>query len=125
MQPPSSYKETTYHIKFMNYFYLALAIIAEVIATSSLKSSNEFTKLIPSAVVIIGYGISFYLLALALRSIPVGIAYATWSGVGIALVTVSGAIFYRQIPDVPAIFGMLLIISGVITMNLLSKTIVH
>ena len=109
----------------MNYIYLAVAIVAEVIATSTIKLSAEFTKLLPSAVVIVGYGISFYLLALALRSIPVGIAYATWSGVGIALVTISGAIFYRQIPDLPAIFGMFLIISGVIIMNLFSKTIVH
>lgn len=109
----------------MSYVYLALAIIAEVIATSTLKSSNEFTKLLPSIVVIIGYGISFYLLALVLRSIPVGITYAIWSGIGIALVTISGAIFYKQVPDFPAIIGMLLIISGVIVLNLFSKTIVH
>ena len=106
----------------MAYFYLALAIIAEVIATSSLKASSEFTKLLPSLIVITGYGIAFYLLTLVLRSIPIGITYAIWSGVGIILVAVVGAIFYKQIPDLPAIIGMALIVSGVVIIHIFSKT---
>jgi len=109
----------------MAYFYLALAIIAEVIATSSLKSSAEFTKLIPSLMVVAGYGVAFYLLTLVLRSIPIGITYAIWSGVGIVLVAVAGAILYKQIPDLPAVVGMALIISGVVIIHLFSKTAVH
>lgn len=109
----------------MAYFYLALAIIAEVIATSSLKASAEFTKLFPSLIVVTGYGIAFYLLTLVLRSIPIGITYAIWSGVGIILVAVVGAIFYKQIPDLPAMIDMALIVSGVIIVHMFSKTAAH
>ena len=108
--------------ELMAYFYLALAIIAEVIATSSLKASAEFTKLFPSLIVVTGYGIAFYLLTLVLRSIPIGITYAIWSGVGIILVAVVGAIFYKQIPDLPAMIGMALIVSGVVIIHVFSKT---
>lgn len=109
----------------MAYFYLALAIIAEVIATSSLKASAEFTKLVPSLFVVTGYGIAFYLLTLVLRTIPIGITYAIWSGIGIILVAVASAIFYKQIPDLPAMFGMALIISGVVIIHVFSKTAAH
>ncbi len=109
----------------MAYFYLALAIIAEVIATSSLKASAEFTKLFPSLIVVTGYGIAFYLLTLVLRSIPIGITYAIWSGVGIILVAVVGAIFYKQTPDLPAMIGMALIVSGVVIIHVFSKTVAH
>jgi len=109
----------------MAYFYLALAIIAEVIATSSLKASAEFTKLVPSLIVVIGYGIAFYLLTLVLRNIPVGITYAIWSGVGIILVAVAGAILYKQIPDLPAMIGMALIVAGVVVIHVFSKTAIH
>lgn len=109
----------------MAYFYLALAIIAEVIATSSLKASAEFTKLFPSLIVVTGYGIAFYLLTLVLRSIPIGITYAIWSGAGIILVAVAGAIFYKQTPDLPAIIGIALIVSGVLIIHVFSKTAVH
>ena len=109
----------------MAYFYLALAIIAEVIATSSLKASAEFTKLLPSLIVVTGYGIAFYLLTLVLRSIPVGITYAIWSGVGIILVAVMGAILYKQIPDLPAMIGMALIVTGVVIIHVFSKTVAH
>jgi small multidrug resistance pump len=109
----------------MTYLYLALAIIAEVAATSALKASEEFTKLIPSLIVIIGYCISFYLVTLVLRTIPVGITYAIWSGVGIVLIALVGAILYKQIPDIPAVIGMGLIIAGVVVINVYSKTLVH
>jgi small multidrug resistance pump len=109
----------------MPYIYLTVAIIAEVAATSALKASNEFTNLIPSLIVIIGYGASFYLLTLVLRTIPVGITYALWSGAGIVLVAIVGIILYKQIPDIPAVIGMLLIVAGITTINVYSKTITH
>ena len=76
----------------MTYLFLAIAIIAEVAATSALKASEEFTRLVPSIIVIVGYGIAFYLLTLVLRVIPIGITYAVWSGVGIVLVAI--AVFF-------------------------------
>ena len=109
----------------MAYLYLALAILAEVIATSALKASNEFTKLVPSAIVFVGYGIAFYLMTLVLRTIPIGITYAVWSGIGIVLIAVVGAIFYKQIPDLPAVIGMGLILAGVVVIHLFSKTVSH
>ena len=109
----------------MAYFYLALAIIAEVIATSSLKASAEFTKLFPSLIVVTGYGIAFYLLTMVLRSIPIGITYAIWSGIGIILVAVVGAILYKQLPDLPAMIGMALIVTGVVIIHVFSKTVAH
>jgi len=109
----------------MTYFYLAIAIIAEVAATSALKASEEFTNLLPSLIVVIGYGIAFYFMTLVLRVIPVGITYAIWSGLGIVLVTVVGVFLYRQIPDIPALIGMGLIVAGVVVINVFSKTVGH
>ncbi len=109
----------------MAYFYLGVAIIAEVIGTSTLKASEEFTKLVPSALVVIGYGVAFYCLTLVLRTIPVGIAYAIWAGLGIVLIAIVGVIAFKQIPDVPAVIGMTLIVAGVIVINVFSKTISH
>ena len=109
----------------MPHLYLAIAIVSEVIATSALKASAEFTKLFPSFIVVIGYGISFYFMALVLRTIPIGITYAVWSGVGIVLVAIVGALLYNQIPDIPAIIGMGFIIFGVAVINVFSKTIGH
>ena len=109
----------------MAYFYLAIAIVAEVIATSALKASTEFTKLVPSILVVVGYAVAFYFLTLVLRTIPVGISYAIWSGLGIVLITLVGIFFYKEIPDVPALMGMGLIIAGVIVINLFSKTTAH
>ncbi|HEB94012.1 MAG TPA: multidrug efflux SMR transporter [Gammaproteobacteria bacterium] len=109
----------------MVYLYLALAIIAEVAATSALKASEEFTKVGPSIVVVVGYGIAFYLLALVLRTMPVGITYAIWSGLGIVLVTIASVFLYEQIPDLPAILGMALIIAGVVIINVFSTTTGH
>ena len=107
------------------YWYLFLAIVTEVIATSALKSAEEFTKLVPSLIVIVGYISSFYFLMLVLRTLPVGITYAIWSGVGIVLVTFAGMILYDQTPDMPAIIGMLFIIFGVIIIHVFSKTVAH
>ena len=109
----------------MTYIYFIGAIATEVVATSALKASEQFTKLIPSLIVIIGYCISFYLLTLVLRTFPIGVTYAIWSGVGIVLIAVVGAILYKQIPDIPAVIGMGLIIAGVVIINVYSKTIVH
>lgn len=106
----------------MGYWYLAGAIIAEVIATSALKGSQEFTRLGPSLVVISGYCLAFYLLALVLRTVPLGVAYALWCGFGIILVTMAGAVIYRQIPDLPALTGIGLIIAGTVVINLFSKS---
>lgn len=107
----------------MGYLYLSLAIITEVIATSALKASEQFSKLGPSILVVAGYGVSFYFLSLVLKTIPVGITYAIWSGIGIVLIAISGAIFFKQIPDVFAIIGMTLIIAGVVVINVFSKTV--
>ena len=103
------------------YIYLAIAIIAEVTATSTLKLSEEFTKPLPSLVVIIAFGVSLYFMTLTLRTLPVGIMYAFWSGFGIILVSLIAIFVYKQIPDVPAIVGMVLIISGVVLISLYSK----
>ena len=109
----------------MHWLYLALAIIAEVIATSALKSSEGFSKPIASVIVVLGYIIAFYCLSLTLKTIPVGIAYAIWSGVGIVLVTTIAWIVFDQKLDVWGIIGIALIMSGVLVLNLLSKTSSH
>ncbi len=109
----------------MAYLYLAIAIITEVIATSALKSSQEFSKLLPSLVVAVGYGLSFYFMTLTLRSIPLSITYAVWSGLGIVLVAVIGFILYQEKPDIYAVLGMTLIISGVLVIHLFSSTVAH
>ena len=109
----------------MGYIYLAFAILGEVIATTTLKNTAEFTRLWPSVLVVAGYGIAFFLLTLVLRTIPVGIAYALWSGLGIVLVTAAGAVIHRQIPDLPAVLGMALIILGVVVIQLFSTSVPH
>lgn len=106
----------------MAYLYLAIAIIAEVVATSALKASEEFTKVVPSIIVIVGYGSAFYCLSRVLKTLPVGITYAIWAGVGIVLVTIVAAIVFKQIPDLAAIIGMVFIVLGVIIINVFSKT---
>ena len=109
----------------MKYAYLAIAIIAEVLATTSLKASAEFTKLVPSLIVIVGYAVAFYFMTLVLRFIPVGITYAVWSGLGIVLVAIVGAIAYKEFPDMPAVIGMALIVVGVVIINVFSQTVSH
>jgi len=109
----------------MGYLYLAIAIVAEVIGTSALKASNGFSKPVPSTIVVVGYGVAFYFLALVLKTIPVGLAYAIWSGVGIALISIIGALAFKQSLDFPALVGIALIIAGVAVINLFSKSAVH
>ena len=105
-----------------HWLYLAIAIVAEVIATSALKASHEFTRLIPTIVVVTGYLTAFYFLTLSLRVIPVGIAYAIWAGLGIVLIAIISWLVYGQKLDLPALLGMGLIISGVLVINLFSNT---
>ena len=107
----------------MKWVYLIIAIVGELIATSSLKESSGFTRLWPSVICVIGYGVTFYFLALAMKEIPIGVVYAVWAGVGIVLVAGVGYFWFQQRLDIPAIIGMLLIVSGVIIMNLFSNTL--
>lgn len=109
----------------MTYLYLAIAIVAEVVATSFLKSCEGFTRLRPSIVVVVGYVFAFYFLSLTLRSLSVGIVYAIWSGAGIVLVSIIAWILFGQKLDVPAIIGIALIIAGVAVINLFSKSVAH
>lgn len=109
----------------MNWFYLAIAIVSEVIATSALKAAEGFTQLVPSVVVVVGYAAAFYFLSLTLRTLPIGIAYAAWSGIGIVLVSLIGWLIYRQPLDMAAIIGISLIIAGVVVLNFFSKSAAH
>lgn len=109
----------------MVYLYLAIAIIVEVVAASALKASEGFTRPVPTAIVIVGYLTAFYLLTVIVKTLPVGITYAIWAGMGIVLVAIVSAVMYKQIPDWPAIIGMGLIIAGVIIINLFSKSATH
>ncbi|WP_398464151.1 DMT family transporter [Tardiphaga sp.] len=109
----------------MTYLYLAVAILSEVIATSFLKISDGFTRPMPSAITVAGYAISFYFLSLALRTIPSGIAYAIWSGVGIVLITTIAWVFQGQKLDAPALGGLGLIVAGVVVINVFSKATAH
>lgn len=109
----------------MKWVYLGVAIVAEIIATSALKGSQGFTRLAPSILTVAGYAVSFYFLSLTLRYIPVGVAYAVWSGVGIVLISLVGAWVFDQHLDLPAILGIALIIAGVLVMNVFSKSIGH
>lgn len=107
------------------YLYLAVAIVSEVIATSALKASDGFTQLWPSVVTVIGYAVAFYCLALTLRVLPTGVAYAIWSGVGIVLISVVGWVAFKQTLDWAAILGMALIVAGVVVINVFSSAVRH
>ena len=109
----------------MHWLYLAAAIVAEVIATSFLRASAGFTKPLPSIVVVCGYGLAFFFLSLTLDKVPVGVAYAVWSGVGVTLIATIGWLFLGQKLDAAAILGMALIVAGVIVLNLFSKSAAH
>lgn len=108
-----------------SWFFLTLAIAAEVTATSALKASEGFSHWQPSLIVVLGYGIAFYLLSLTLRSIPVGVAYAIWSGLGTALIALAGWWLYGQRLDAAALIGIALIVAGVLVMNLFSSASAH
>ncbi|SFI29621.1 small multidrug resistance pump [Collimonas sp. OK307] len=109
----------------MHWVYLLIAIVAEVIATSALKASAEFTRLVPSIAVVTGYLTAFYFLSLTLRTMPVAIVYAMWSGIGIALIALVGWLFLKQSLDAAALIGIGLIVSGVLVLNVFSKSVAH
>ena len=109
----------------MNWLYLAVAIVLEVVATSALKASDGFTRMLPSLVVVVGYSAAFYMLSLTLRTMPVGVVYAVWSGVGVVLITLVGWMWFKQELDLPAFVGIALISSGVVVLNFFSKSVVH
>ena len=107
----------------MKWIYLIIAIITEVIATSALKESQGFSKLLPSVIVIIGYSLTFYFMSLTLKEMSIGITYAIWSGMGILLISLIGYFRYNQVLDSAAIFGMSFIVVGVIILRFFSKSI--
>lgn len=108
-----------------SYLFLLAAILFEIGATTTLKMTEQFTRLVPSILTVIGYGAAFYCLSLALRTIPVGVAYAIWSGVGIVFIALIGWVGFRQRLDWPAVIGMLMIVGGVLVINLFSKSAGH
>ena len=108
-----------------SWLFLGIAIVAEVVATSGLKASAGFTKLWPSLLVIAGYTVAFYFLSITLKEIPVGVAYAIWAGMGVVLVALIGWLIYGQALDAASVIGMALIISGVVVINVFSKSVAH
>lgn len=107
------------------WIFLSVAIVSEVIATSALKASEGFTRLWPSLIVTVGYMFAFYFLSLTLKTIPVGVAYAIWSGVGVSLIALIAWVFFGQALDPPAVIGLLLIVAGVVVLNVFSKSVPH
>jgi small multidrug resistance pump len=107
------------------WFFLLTAIVCEVVGTSALKPSNGFTRFWPSSVVVVGYAFAFYFLSLTLKTLPVGVAYAVWSGVGTALIVLVGWLFMGQRLDIAGMAGVLLIVLGVVVLNLFSTSMAH
>jgi small multidrug resistance pump len=107
------------------WIFLSVAIVSEVAATSALKASEGFSRLWPSLIVIVGYATAFYFLSLTLKTLPIGVVYAIWSGSGVALIALVAWVFFGQSLDAPAIIGLLLIVAGVVVLNLFSKTVSH
>ena len=106
----------------MKWIYLLVAIITEVIATSALKESEGFSKILPSLIVVIGYSLTFYFMSLTLKEMSVGITYAIWSGMGILLISLIGYFKYNQVLDAPGILGMTFIVIGIIILRFFSKS---
>lgn len=109
----------------MKYLFLSLAIVLEVLGSSFMKASNGFSKLLPTTITIIAYVVSFYFLSQALKSIPLGMAYAIWAGLGIVLTAAISVIVFKQTLDIPAIIGIVLIVAGVVVMSYFSKSAAH
>ena len=107
------------------WVFLSVAIVSEVVATSALKTSEGFSRLWPSLIVTVGYVSAFYFLSLTLKTIPIGVAYAIWSGVGVALIALIAWVFFGQALDTPAVIGLSLIVTGVVVLNVFSKTVSH
>jgi multidrug transporter EmrE-like cation transporter len=112
-------------VTMKSWLFLGIAILSEVIATSALKASDGFSKTTPSMIVLVGYGLAFYFLSLTLKTIPVGVAYAVWSGVGIIGVSIIGLLVFKQKLDFPALLGIAFILIGVLIMNVFSKSVAH
>lgn len=108
-----------------HYVYLLLAVAAETIGTAALQATHQFTRPLPSVVVVISYAIAFYLLSLALRAIPVGVLYAVWSGLGIVFIALIGWVVFRQALDLPAVLGICLILAGILVIQLYSGSATH
>lgn len=104
------------------FAYLSIAIIAEVIATSALKASEGFSQLYPSLITVVGYSVALYFLSLTMKSIPMGISYAIWSGAGIILISTVGWVFYKQQLDIPALIGLAFMIVGIVIINVFSNS---
>lgn len=109
----------------MHYLYLMAAVLAETIGTTALQASQQFTRLVPSVIVVIAYAVSFFLMSLTLKSMPVGIVYAIWSGLGIVLIAAIGFLVFGQRIDLPAIAGMAMIIGGILIIHLFSTSSGH
>lgn len=109
----------------MTYAALIAAIVCEVIGTSFLQQSQQFTRLVPAVLMAVFYGAAFFLLSITLKTLPVGVAYAIWSGLGIVLISAVGYVFFRQTLDLAAMIGLGLIIAGVVVVNIFSKTAGH
>ena len=109
----------------MKWVYLSIAICAEVIATSALKASEGFSRWLPTLIVVIGYAVAFYFLSITLKTMPIGIAYAVWSGLGVVLVSIVGIVFLGQSIDAAGMIGISLILAGVLVLNLISRTSIH
>lgn len=107
----------------MKWFYLLIAILTEVIATSALKESENFSKIIPSIIVIIGYSLAFFFMSLTMREMSLGITYAIWSGMGIFLIALIGYLRYDQVLDTPGLIGISLIITGIVILRIFSKSV--
>jgi len=108
-------------VSYLNYLFLAIAIVSEVIATSALKATEGFTRPGPSVVTVLGYATAFYFLSLTLKALPTGVVYATWSGIGIVLISLVGWLYYKESLNLPTILGMVMVIAGVAVINLFSK----
>ncbi|MEO0989916.1 MAG: SMR family transporter [Pseudomonadota bacterium] len=109
----------------MHYVYLLIAVLAETIGTSALQASQQFTKLLPSVIVVVGYALAFYFMSLTLRFMPVGIVYAIWSGLGIVFIAIIGFVVFGQRLDLPAILGLAMILAGILIIHLFSSTSTH
>ena len=118
----SRWFESAQHHNFMKWIYLAVAIIFEVIATSALRESLGFTKLLPSIIVVVGYSLAFYFLSLTLKDLSVGVTYAIWSGMGILLISIVGYFRYNQSLDASAVLGLILIVAGIFILRFFSKS---
>ncbi len=112
-------------VVMMHWVYLAMAIVCEVVGTSALKYSDSFSKLMPSALCVVSFIAALYFMSFALKTIPVGIVYAIWSGAGIVLISIIGYLVFKQSLDTPALVGIALIIAGVVVINTLSKSVAH